>query len=215
MPEQAGRGRPRDAAAHAAVLAAAAELLDEGGLPAVTIETVSARSGVSKPTIYRYWPNRTAVAIEAFALHMASHVPLASTGDPRRDLTEQVRRVAAFYQTRAGAVFAQLLAAAVTDPHAAQRLRDRFLAVRRADVTRLWQRAVDLGQARPGISADSAIDVLFSPIIYRLLVGHAPAGPAEAAHLADAALSGLLTPPARPANQLPRPGLVPDAGRPG
>jgi AcrR family transcriptional regulator len=173
---------------------AAAELLDEGGLPAVTIETVSARSGVSKPTIYRYWPNRTAVAIEAFAQHMAGHVPLAGTGDPRRDLAEQVRRVAAFYQTKAGTVFAQLLAATVTDPQAAGRLRDQFLADRRADVTRLWQRAVDLGQARPGIGADIAIDVLFSPIVYRLLVGHAPFGPAEAAQLADAALGGLLNP---------------------
>jgi AcrR family transcriptional regulator len=194
MPDQAGRGRPRDAAAHAAVLTAAAELLDQGGLPAVTIETVSARSGVSKPTIYRYWPNRTAVAIEAFAQHMAGHVPLASTGDPRRDLAEQVRRVAAFYQTQAGTVFAQLLAATVTDPQAAERLRDRFLGARRADVTRLWQRAVDLGQARPGIGADIAIDILFSPIVYRLLVGHAPFGPDEAAQFADAALSGLLTP---------------------
>ena len=165
MPDQAGRGRPRDAAAHAAVLTAAAELLDQGGLPAVTIETVSARSGVSKPTIYRYWPNRTA----------------------------------AVYQTRAGTVFAQLVAATVTDPQAAERLRDRFLAARRADLTSLWQRAVDLGQARPGIGADIAIDVLLSPIVCRLLVGHAPFGPAEAAQFADAALCGLLTPasPAR------------------
>ncbi|HUB39177.1 MAG TPA: hypothetical protein VMA72_10020 [Streptosporangiaceae bacterium] len=47
---------------------------------------------------------------------------------------------------------------------------------------------------RPGIGADIAIDILFSPIVYRLLLGHAPLGPAEAAQFADAALSGLLTP---------------------
>lgn len=58
----------------------------------------------------------------------------------------------------------------------------------------LWQHAVELGQARPGVPADVAIDVLFSPIVYRLLVGHAPFGPAEAAQLADSTLSGLLTP---------------------
>jgi AcrR family transcriptional regulator len=197
MPQPAGRGRPRDQAAHSAVLTAAADLLNEGGLPAVTIESVSARSGVSKPTIYRYWTNRTAVAIDAFARYMGGHVPLADTGNPRRDLTEQVRRVAAFYQTPAGTVFAQLLGATTTDAQAAAQLRDRFLAARRAEVARLWQRAVELGQARPGMNADIAIDVLFSPIVYRLLVGHAPIGPAEAAQFADAALNGLLA-PARP-----------------
>jgi AcrR family transcriptional regulator len=195
MPQPAGRGRPRDRAAHSAVLTAAADLLNEGGLPAVTVESVSARSGVSKPTIYRYWTNRTAVAIDAFAQHMGGHVPLADTGDPRRDLTEQVRRVAAFYRTQAGTVFAQLLAATTTDSQAAAQLRDRFLVARRAEVARLWQRAVELGQARPEISADLAIDVLFSPIVYRLLVGHASFGPAEAGQFADAALNGLLHPP--------------------
>jgi AcrR family transcriptional regulator len=190
----ARRGRPRSQEAQRAVLAAAGALLDEGGLPMMTIEAVSARSGVGKPTIYRYWPNRLAVAIDAFADRMASQVPAADLGDARSDLTEQVRRVAAFYAAHAGTVLTQLLGAAATDPAAARQLRDRFLASRWAETTLIWQRAVARGEVRGDIPVDVAIDVLFSPIVYRLLVGHAPIHPESAAAIADAVLGGLLAP---------------------
>jgi len=187
-------GRPRSEAARSAVLAAAGDLLREGGLSAVTVEAVSARSGVGKPTIYRSWPNRTAVAIDAFAADMAAQVTLADSGDARRDLIERVRQVAAFYATPAGAVLVQLLAATTTDPLAGERLREQFLAGRRAETTAMWQRAVTRGEVRSELSPDVAIDVLFSPIVYRLLVGHAPIDPAAATELAEAALDGLLAP---------------------
>jgi AcrR family transcriptional regulator len=192
------RGRPRSEEARAAVLAAAGALLEEGGFPSVTIEAVSARSGVGKPTIYKYWPNRLAVAIDALAARMASEVPSADLGDTRSDLTEQVRRVAAFYASPAGTVLTQLLGATATDPAAAQQLRDRFLAGRWAQTEVMWQRAVARGEARADITPDVAIDVLFSPIIYRLLVRHAPIDPQAAAAIADAVLGGLLAPASAP-----------------
>lgn len=58
----------------------------------------------------------------------------------------------------------------------------------------MWQRAVARGEVRADIPAEVAIDVLFSPIVYRLLVGHAPIHPESAAAIADAVLGGLLAP---------------------
>jgi AcrR family transcriptional regulator len=193
LPPPVGRGRPRSEAARIAVIDAAAALLDEGGLPAATIEAISARSGVSKPTIYRHWSNRAAVAIDAFALRMAERVPLANSGDARRDLVEQVCRVAEFYSTHAGRVLAQLLAATVTDPDAAAQLRDGFFAGRRAETSTIWNRGVAAGQLRSDITAFQAIDVLFSPIMFRLLVGHDAITREAIAPLAEAALTGLAT----------------------
>ena len=194
--------RPLRPRTREAVLDAALGLLHEGGLTAVTVDAISARAKVSKPTIYRHWPNRLAIAIDAFAGRMARQVPLADTGSPEADLVEQVRRVAGYYATEAGAVFAQLLGAATLDPQAAEQLRDRFYADRRAQTGQLWQRAIDRGVARPGIDADTAIDLLFGPMVFRLLVGHAPCDPEAAAALAEAALDGLLdrSPPG-PGNQ--------------
>src|SRR5499426_4628018 len=80
MPRQAPppqlRGRPRDPRTRAAILAAARGLLEKGGLTAVTIEAIASKAGVSRPTIYRYWPNAPAVAMAAFL--EASGAPTAT-----------------------------------------------------------------------------------------------------------------------------------------
>lgn len=185
------RGRPRSHSAHQAVLSAAYELLADGGLPALTIEAVAARSGITKPTIYRRWPNRTAVATAAFVDRMLHEVPLVDTGDPRADLIQQVRRVAEFYTTAAGGVLAQLIAAGVTDGQAADDLWTCYFSVRRGELHVLWQRAIDAGVVRPDIGADDAMDLLFGPILYRLLIGPRRLDGAAAATLAELALAGL------------------------
>jgi AcrR family transcriptional regulator len=183
---------PRSVRAHNDVLAATIALLDEGGLPAATVDAISSRSGVSKATIYKHWPNRTAVAAEAFGRRMADAIPLPDTGNAGDDLSEQVRRVSAFYAGRHGLVFAQLLAATVADPEAAPFFREFFLDGRRQAVAVLWDRAVSRGEVKASVSVDTAIDLLFGPLIFRLLSGHAPLSPPDADAIASAALTGLL-----------------------
>jgi AcrR family transcriptional regulator len=188
----ARRGRPRSVKAHKAVLVATAQLLADGGYPAATVDAISERSGVSKATIYKHWPSRTAVAAEAFGGQMATEVRTPHTADPRADLVEQVQRVSAFYASMTGRVFAQLLAACVADPDGARYFRDYFLAGRRAEIATLWARASEAGITRPGVDAEVATDILFGPLIFRLLTGHADLSDENAAAIADAALDGLL-----------------------
>jgi AcrR family transcriptional regulator len=184
--------RRRSVRAHEAVLSATRELLAGGGLPAATVDAISARSGVSKATIYKHWPSRTAVAAEAFGVEMATAVALPDTGSARGDLTEQVRRVSRFYASSAGTVFAQLLAACVVDPEGARFFREFFLAGRREAIATLWRRALDRGEVDVEIDVEVATDVLFGPLIFRLLSGHAPLNESEAEAIAAAALHGLL-----------------------
>jgi AcrR family transcriptional regulator len=188
----ARRGRPRSAQAHAAVIEAATELLLSGGLRAATVDAISARSGVSKATIYKHWPNRTAVAIDVLAERMAREVPLPDTGSARGDLAEQVRRVSAFYATPVGALYAQLLAQTVVDPEAGELLRQRFLDSRREAIRVLWRRALERGEVRVDVDVEVATDILFGAIIFRLVSGHQALTPERADQIADAALHGLL-----------------------
>lgn len=185
-------GRPRSVKAHQAVLIATAQLLIEGGYPATTVDAISQRSGVSKATIYKHWPSRTAVAAEAFGGQLATTVGTPHTDDPRADLIEQVHRVNSFYASVTGRVFAQLLAACVTDPDGAAYFSEYFLAARRTEIANLWARAGAAGLTRPGVDVDVATDVLFGPLIFRLLTGHADLSDANAAAIATAALDGLL-----------------------
>ncbi len=184
--------RPRSAHAHAKVLAATRKLLREGGLRAATVDSIAELSGVSKATIYKHWPTRTAVAAEAFGEAMAEATPLPDTGSARGDLMAQVRQVSAFYASDDGRVFAQLLAASVDDPEGAEYFREFFLSGRRESTRILWQRAIDRGEAAPGIDTDTAADILFGGLIYRLLNGNTPLTEERADVIAGAALNGLL-----------------------
>jgi AcrR family transcriptional regulator len=175
---------------HDAVLRATRELLTEGGLAAATVDAISARSGVSKATIYKHWPSRTAVAAETFGRTMADALPLPDTGSAAGDFTAHLRRVSNFYATQP--VFAELLAACVTEPSAAPYFRKFFLAERRRNMAILWQRAVDRGEVDAGIDVEVAQDLLVAPLIFRLMTGHRPLIPEEADKIAAAALSGLL-----------------------
>jgi AcrR family transcriptional regulator len=191
--EAARPQRPRSIRARQAVLDATNELLTEGGLPAAAVDAISARSRDSKATIYKHWPSRTAVAAEAFGLRMSAALQLPDTGSARPDFATQVRQVSEFYASQAGTVFAQLLAASVTDPDGATFFRTSFLAGRRRAIAQLWQRALDRGEVDPGIDVEVAQDVLFGPLIFRLLSGHAPLTADQADRIAAAALRGLLT----------------------
>lgn len=189
---QAYCSHPRSIRAHEAALNAAYELLAEGGLPAATIDAISARSGVSKATLYKHWPSRTAICAEAFGCQMADAIPLPDTGNARGDLTEQVRNVSRFYNSSAGSIFAQLLAASATEPGASEYFREFFLMDRRKAIRVLWQRALERGEVKADIPVDTATDILFGPLIFRLLTGHAPLTDEEADAMASAALEGLL-----------------------
>jgi len=184
--------RPQSLRARESVLTATCALLEEGGLPAATVDAISARSGVSKATIYKHWPSRTAVAAEAFGIKMATAVPLPDTGTAVGDLTEQVRLVSAFYASHAGSTFAQLLAACVTDPAGAPYFREFFLNGRRNAIGVLWRRALERGEVDDRVDVETAIDLLFGPLVFRLLSGHAPLDETEAEAIAAAALTGLL-----------------------
>ncbi len=74
------RGRPRSEKAQKAILAAAAELLLEPGLGAVSMDAVAARAGVSKATIYRWWPTKETLALDALHNEWASVPPAQDTG---------------------------------------------------------------------------------------------------------------------------------------
>jgi AcrR family transcriptional regulator len=190
---QAHPTRPRSLRVHEAALQATRELLKEGGLGAATVDAIAARSGISKATIYKHWPSRTAVAAEAFGSLMADALPLPDTGTATGDFTEQIRQVSTF--SAAEPVFVQLLAGCVTDPGAAPYFQRFFLASRREAIAELWQRALDRGEAKPDIDAETATDILFGPLIFRLMTGHQPLTEAEANKISAAALGGLLLTP--------------------
>jgi AcrR family transcriptional regulator len=184
-------GRPRSEQARHAVLQACTELLQEGGLRDMTTDRISARSGVSKATIYKWWPNKYVVAVEAFLSQMYAESPDPDTGSAAEDFRDAVRGMMRFYASPSGRIFAQLVAEAQNDPKVAAELRDRLIASRRKLVRAIWDRGVERGELRAEVDPEVAIDLFFGPAMYRLVAGHAPLDEAAADEIVRAALRGL------------------------
>ena len=173
-PEARPPGRPRDPALREAILAAARDLLDEGGLPAVTMEAIARRAGVGKPTIYRHWPNAPAVAMAAFLETATPPVAEGLPGRPLEDLRRQLAAIAAAFAARTGRNVKAMIAATQGETELAKAFRNQFVAVSRAEGKALLMRAVATGEIRAEVDLEVAVDLIYGPIYYRLLVGHAP-----------------------------------------
>jgi len=191
-PESRARpGRPRSERAHRAVLEAAADLLLEGGLGAATIEAIAARAGVSKVTIYKWWPTRGAVAVEAYFYRYHQTMDFQDTGDLASDLRAQIAGVLKAFRGRAGAVMAALIGEAQSDPDLAETLRASWIEPRRVASATVVQRAIDRGEVRADVDVQLLLDQIYGPIYFRLLLGHQPLDDSLALSLVRTALDGV------------------------
>lgn len=168
------RGRPRSAAARQAILSAARRLLEEGGVGAVTIEGIAARAGVGKPTIYREWPNAHAVMMAALIDTVPSSVPIRSRRRALNALRQQLRQIAEVFATRTGRSVAHILAASEPETELSKAFRHHFILARREEGRALLLAAMQEGTLRGDLDVDVTLDLIYAPIFYRLLVGHAP-----------------------------------------
>jgi AcrR family transcriptional regulator len=186
-------------------LEAAADLLVEGGLGAATIEAVAARAGVSKVTIYKWWPSRGSVAVDAYFHRYGDTGTFADTGDTGTfadtgaldtDLTGQIRLLIEAFRGRAGSIMAELIGQAQFDPALAATLRSHWLEPRRDASTAALLRAVERGEIRADSDIPVVLDQLYGPLYYRVTMRHEPLADGLAETLVRTVLDGIR--PRRP-----------------
>ena len=141
----------------------------------MSIEEVAARAGVGKATIYRRWPSRGILALDAFLAEFAAQQPLTDTGSLRGDLLGALRSwVRAVTRSPAGRMLAGLIAEAQRDPALAIAWRERVVEPLRAQHTIMLERAVRRGELSAGVDQEVVLDLLFGAAYHRLLHGHRP-----------------------------------------
>lgn len=176
----------------AEILAAAGRLLLTEGMGAFTIEAIAARSGASKMTIYKWWPTKGVLALEAYASTVDARLQVPDTGDIEADLTTQLLTyVQLLRDSPAGHVFAQLLGTAQTDPELASALRREYSAPRRAAGLAALRGAQERGQIRADADLEMLIDQLWGSCVYRLMMGDQPLTDEFARTLVHNLLHGL------------------------
>jgi AcrR family transcriptional regulator len=187
------RGRPRSETAHKAVLAAAAELLLDHGLHAVSMDAVAERAGVSKATIYRWWPKKEILALDMLFTEWSAVTPQQyESGLLRSDLVALLRAWTRLSSGRPyGRVVAALLAEARTDPAFSAEYQRRMLEPRRDQARMIFAHAVARGELPAETKIEVAIDLLYGPLYHRLLHGHAPLDDEFVDDIVDMTLRGI------------------------
>jgi AcrR family transcriptional regulator len=186
------QGRPRSEDARQAVLSAAIELMLEGGLRAASVDQIAERSSVSKTTIYKWWPNKVAVAVDAFYEELMSDSPVPDTGSAATDFQILLRAVMAFYASRLGTVYAQLIGESQFYPDERDRIRTSQVNLRRAAVMEIWNRGVKRGELNSNVDPEVVLDLIFGAAMYRKATGHGGMEPSDADAIVATAMDGLL-----------------------
>ena len=165
-----GRGRPRSAEAHEAILTAVIELLPELGLQRLSIEAVAAHAGVGKTTIYRRWKTKEELVVAAMEyLPPPGDPPDTGSllGDLKALVTIQRSRLEASRLPRA---VPRVLAEAVDDPELHAELVERGVRPLRQMLITMVRRGIERGELREDTDVETVVDVLHALPVYKLLM---------------------------------------------
>lgn len=185
----ARRGRPRSITTTRAILGSAYRLMATTSAAATTIEAIARHSNVSKMTIYKWWPSREALLIDAFLDHASTMLPLCGSGDPAARISSHVERYATALTEDFGRVQLAVISECIASTGSAGLFRERYIDIRRAAITEIiaeGQRAGGITDAR---SPEMLFDAIYGSLFYRSAFQIAPLTPAYARELADFVLA--------------------------
>ncbi len=166
-------GRPRTAGVDEALLDAALQLAGEFGIHGMSMDDLAQRAGVSKATIYRRWPSKERLVLDA--LNQAVRpFELIDTGSLRGDLDGYLGELALRMNTgKASDVLPDLISASVRDPNMRASL-DEYIRYRRQPLATMLGRAIERGELDVDSDVEILIDTLIGPFVYRRLLSHDP-----------------------------------------
>jgi AcrR family transcriptional regulator len=190
----AAPGRPPRPRRAQAILDATRELLAERGVHGLTVESVAARAGVAKTTIYRRYRSKNDLALAVLIDMVDDAAAMPEVGDTRAEWVAFVdRTVEILHTTLMGRVMQGLVSDLAADAELAQAYRERVAGRRLADVRRLVERGVARGDLRPDSDPELVTALLLGPIYYRLFLSGAPLDDTFGEQLVASVLPGFAT----------------------
>ena len=175
LPERRGRGRRPAEEVRADVLRTVGDLLLAEGSADLTFERVARLAGVSKTTLYKWWPSKGALALDGYFHAVKDVLAFHDTGDIREDLVSQLRSFAhVMTETPGGHVLAELIGQSQTDEDLAEAYRALYSSERRRLAGERLTRAQSEGQLRVDVDVQVLVDQLWGAVYHRLLIPDEP-----------------------------------------
>ena len=169
------RGRPKSdtAVVHDKILDVVFTLLKTRSVRKLTVDEVCRRAGVSKPTIYKWWPTKAAMVMDMFEQRMVRRIPDVEVFTAEQLIRVAVPRLIRLFNEVFGKVAAEMIAEGQSDPAVLREFRERYMLKRRA----IWSKSSRRHRnpvSSSALSTPSCSLIHFGPIYYRLLVKHQP-----------------------------------------
>jgi AcrR family transcriptional regulator len=181
----------RSARVQDSVLKSVFELFWEKGPSDLSIAEVAERAGVHETSIYRRWPTRHALVIDACRHFIDDVLPIPDTGALRSDLIAFQRSAKAMLGSRQG----QVIIALNSMQEASSRARRHDYWKRRLEQLRVMlDRAVERGEFPAGADRVSFLEALIAPLYFRLLVTNESLDTWSDADHIDRLLAGVAKP---------------------
>jgi AcrR family transcriptional regulator len=150
--------RRGDTLVAAIVEATMAELASQG-YDGLTIEGVAERAQTGKASIYRRWPNKLELTLDAIDAHLPSLGTTPDTGSVRGDLLVVLRRFAKHMNSRAGGAMRACMSDVKTHGELATAVRERLVAPRKQVMYDVLQRGIERGEVRPDALSDRVVEL--------------------------------------------------------
>jgi AcrR family transcriptional regulator len=177
-----------------AILEATSDLLDETTVQKLSIEAIAKRAGVGKTTIYRWWPSKAAVVIDAFVEYHLVHTPIRDDVPVRQAMTEHLASLVEQYAGPRGRLVAQIIAEMQYDESTLREFRERFWDGRRAATRALVERGVREGDLRDDLDPELMVEIIYSAVYIRLLFHYRTLDRTFAEAIIAAAFAGIAAP---------------------
>ncbi len=159
---------------HQTILEAALALVKNVGFRELTIDAIASKAGVGKMTVYRRWPNKAAVVMDAFLTIVGPSTKFPEKPRALDSLKLQMRLQAQFFRSPYGKTIKAFLGEAQFDPELAEAFRERWIVPRREMTRDILKTAIRQGDLRPTADLEAVIDMLYGPIYYRLQIETGP-----------------------------------------
>lgn len=181
----------RSERARLAILDAVFALAVERGYAKVTIEAIAARAGVGKPTIYRWWPSKGALALESLHERIGHATDFPDTGDIAADLRAQLTSVSKLFAGDIGVIYRGVIAEAQGDPDLVEAVRATIIGPRAQQCADRLAVAVEQGQIRADVPFRTMVDLIYANLYHRMLLGAGEAHLLRVPEVVDLLLEGL------------------------
>jgi len=146
---------------------------------------------VGRMTIYRRWPNKAAIIMDAFVARVDPNTLFLPGKNYLESIRLQMRTMAKVFRGRDGTLIRALVAEAQLDPELAVALRERWTMPRRRMAIAYFQQGIKAGLLRADVDPDAMVDVLYAPIYYRLQMGTGPLSDSYIDEIFDHAMKGV------------------------